>query len=167
MMANLQIFFEMAELPISRFNDWVKTHSPAALADHICFKCADHEEFERVRALFEHESEFIYQSIISGRPIAVIKFKASIESALGPIWYLELSDQKPDGSQKSGFDHIEIFPVDGSMESLADSLKNTGVHFEKVIRPHHTTFDTTIFDNFKVRLEPEPLIEKIKRDEML
>ena len=167
MVENIHSFFKEAQNFVEKFNEWANTYKPNASADHICYKCGDRAEFEQLRTLFERESEFIYQSIISERPITVIKFKKALESALGPITYLELSDQKPDGSQKSGFDHIEIYPNDGSMESLADTLEKQGVHFEKVIRPHHTTFDTVIFDHFKVRLESEPLVEKIKRDEML
>jgi hypothetical protein len=78
-----------------------------------------------------------------------------------------LSDQRPDGSQTSGFDHIEIYPKAGSMEQLADDLSSKGFAVEKIERPHHTTFDGYIGEDFKIRLEPEVLVETIAREEML
>lgn len=164
---SLPEFFAASTEFVTAFDAWCATYSPAATADHICYKCGSAEEFESMRKLFETESAFIYQSIISKRRIAIVRFTTPIATALGEIWFLELSDQKPDGSQTSGFDHIEIYPKAGSMEGLAASLEALGASFEKVARPHHTTFDGFIMGDFKVRLEPEALVEKIKREEML
>ena len=161
-----QEFFGAAERLVAIFDTWVGQYSPTAIADHICYKCGSIEEFEAIRRLFEAESEFIYQSIISGRRIAIIKFTKAIPTTLGEIWFLELSDQKPDGSQKSEFDHIEIYPITEPMGDLAADLESKGVVIEKVVRPHHTTFDAVIEGSFKVRIEPERLMTKIVRDEM-
>ncbi len=160
-------FFSGSTPYVDAFNAWAQQHSPNAKADHICYKCGDTAEFERIRAMFESESAFIYQSIISKRRIALVKFLVPITTALGDISLLELSDQKPDGSQSSGFDHIEIYPTAGSIDDFVASLEARGAHFEKIVRPHHTTFDTTILDDFKTRIEPEPLLEKIKMTEIL
>lgn len=165
MYKNFDEFIQASKESIDLFNSWVGTHRLSAVADHICYKCSSSEEFESMRELLESHSLFMYQSIISQRRIAVIKLLRSISSALGDIWYLELADQKPDGSQTSGFDHIEIYPTD-SLDALVISLETQGIELKKVARPHHTTFDIAIGGNFKVRLEQELLIEKIKREEM-
>lgn len=167
MISSLPDFFAASTEFVAVFDAWCATYSPAATADHICYKCGSIEEFESMRKMFETESTFVYQSIISKRRIAIVKFVAPITTVLGDIWFLELSDQKPDGSQASGFDHIEIYPKAGSMEGLAASLEALGASFEKIERPHHTTFDGYIVGDFKIRLEPEALVEKIKREEML
>lgn len=159
-------FFSGATQYVAALNAWAQKHSPNANADHICYKCGDHTEFERIRAMFESESAFMYQSIISGRRIALIKFLAPIVTTLGDISLLELSDQKPDGSQTSGFDHIEIYPTSGTVQDFVAKLEAHGAHFDEIVRPHHTTFDTTIVDNFKIRIEPEALIEKVTMMEM-
>lgn len=159
-------FFVAAQESVELFNAWVTKFSPDAVADHICYKCGSSEEFEALREVFESDSVFIYQSIISARRIAIIKFSKPITSDLGDIWYLELSDQKPDGSQISGFDHIEIYPREGSMDSFALHLQKQGMSLEKTVRPHHTTYDGFLSEVFKVRLGPDALIEKIKREEM-
>jgi predicted metalloenzyme YecM len=101
-------FFEGSLTSITVFDDFIQKHSLAgkAQADHICYKCESGASFEAIRTLFEDESEFIYQSIISQRRIAYIRFKNEVATALGSIRFLELSDQKPDNSQKEGFDHI-------------------------------------------------------------
>jgi len=145
---------------------WARQYSPDAMADHICFKCASAAEFEQLRAVLETDAGFTYQSLIAGRRIAIVKFPRPLPTALGDIWYLELSDQKPDGSQTSGFDHVEIFPKAGTMEALGDALESKGMKLEKVVRPHHTTIDGFIEDAFKIRLEPEPLMTKIVREEI-
>lgn len=95
-----------------------------------------------------------------------MKMKRSLVTPLGEISLLELSDQKPDNSQTSGFDHVEIYPLSGSMDELAATLASIGTSFEKTVRPHHTTYDMKIHDEFKVRLEDEPLLKKIMREEM-
>lgn len=163
-------FLDGAKKVAQTFDEWVKIVNPPATADHICFKCGDSDEFERMRALFEVHNSFMYQSWISGRRIAIIKLPDPVDTALLPIKYLELSDQKSDGSQVSGFDHIEIVP-DGdvnyeSIEKFVEMLNSGGETFLKSERPHHTTYDTTLSSGLKIRIEPEDLIEKIARDEM-
>ncbi len=166
MSMTLEQFFTEASSSVTLFNEWAEREKPAARADHLCYKCGTSDEFELLRALFEPASDFVYQSIISNRRIAIIKFRNPIPTALGEISFLELSDQKPDGSQVSGFDHIELYPTDGTIDALVKTLESKGVSFEKTVRPHHTTFDTVLETGFKIRLEEEPLVEKIKRDEM-
>ncbi|MCR4312206.1 MAG: VOC family protein [Candidatus Uhrbacteria bacterium] len=167
MYSNLETFFTDADHAVNDFNAWSKRHLPQAAADHICYKCDNTAEFEQLRKLFEADSTFIYQSIISKRRIAIIRFTKPLVTDLGDVWLLELSDQKPDGSQMSGFDHFEIYPTTGPLENLAQDLITKGVDLEKIERPHHTTFDGQITPSLKIRLEPEPLLVKIKAEEMV
>lgn len=165
---SLESFTAAAAPFIQAFNEWVATNEPNGKADHICYKCESTAEFEAILHLFQQESNFIYESIISARRIAIIKFKKPLTTDVGEIWFLELSDQKPNGSQKSGYDHIELYPITGDAESLASELEfMRGIEWEKVVRPHHTTYDLPIFGDFKIRLEDEPLVNKIKREEMI
>ncbi len=159
---NIEEFIARAAEPIGRFTEWVERVTPNAIVDHIGFKCTSSDEYETLRKMLEPESRFVYQSFISSRRIAVIRLKHTFHTPLGEVSVLELSDQKPDGSQTSGFDHIEIYPVHGTMQSLANLLGG----FEKISRPHHTTYDLKIHDEFKVRLESEALITKIVREEI-
>ena len=135
-------------------------------SDHIGYKCADSTEFESLRSLLEKESSFLYQSFISQRRISIIKLLHPLKTAYGEIGYLELSDQKPNGSQISGFDHIEVYPLEGTVEGLVQVLQREGVSFNRIERPHHTTYDSILIQGFSVRLEAGPLVEKIKAMEM-
>lgn len=166
MFNSLADFFSASQPSITHFNTWSNQTNPPAQADHLCYKCSDSTEFEHLRGLFETASDFIFQSIISGRRIAIIKFKKPLETVLGDVWFLELSDQKTDGSQTGGFDHLEIYPAAGSVEQLVEYLIDQKVPLEKIVRPHHTTYDANIAGSFKVRIEPEALVEKIKFGEM-
>ncbi|MDP3640696.1 MAG: VOC family protein [Nanoarchaeota archaeon] len=135
-------------------------------ADYICYKCDSQQSFEALRAIFEQNSDYMYQSIISKRRISYVKLKQGIETLLGKIYFLELSDQKPDRSQKNGFDHIEVYGATISYDALVAKLAES----EKVIkveRPHHTTHDIEIKDGFLFRCTKELLVEKIKREEMV
>lgn len=164
----VQKFFKATAPVIVAFNTFVNDTGLAdrAAADHICYKCASTDSFKTIRAMFEGESAFIYQSIISKRRIAIVRFNRTLETALGPINVLELSDQKPDGSQSEGFDHVEIYPTQGSTDDLVAYLRSQDVVIETVSRPHHTTHDLVLENGFKVRVEDGPLLEKIKTDEM-
>ena len=44
------------------------------------------------------------------------------QGAIGTINFLELSDQKPDNSQRDGFDHIEAYAVGRSHAEMVKEL---------------------------------------------
>lgn len=168
MIQNIDNFKEVAQASIDLLNTFASKHKlqGIALADHICYKCSSTKTFEQMRAMFEDNSEYIHQSIISKRRIAYIKLNVGMETDLGVINYVELSDQKPDGSQTNDFDHIEIFPVSMSYNDMVEIFEKGGEPVVKKERPHHTTHDIDITPEFLIRLEHEPLIDKIKREEM-
>lgn len=165
---DVRSFFASATTSVAAFDAFANDHqlTERAKADHICYKCGSTERFEAIRATLETESVFVYQSIISGRRIAIIRFREPVKTALGDIHVLELSDQKPDNSQVDGFDHIEIYPTHGSTDDLVDYLRGEHVVIDTVSRPHHTTHDTVLEIGFIVRVEDEPLLEKIRKSEM-
>lgn len=161
MFTSLDEFFSAAGAAVLPFNEFSnRFFSDEVGADHICYKCGSSDAFEAIRSLFEGESVFLYQSIISGHRIAYIKLTRGLPTALGPILFLELSDQKPDGSQWEGFDHVEVYPVSCSYDEMVSRLaaKETVVRVE---RPHHTTDDVTLQNGFVFRCSQGPLIKKI------
>jgi predicted metalloenzyme YecM len=166
MFDTIEAFINAAKPNIEQFDRWVHKHHFVALADHIGYKCVSSQEFEHIRHLFERPDVFIYQSFISGRRVAIIKLPSAIQTYFNDISYLELSDQKPDGSQESGFDHIEIYPAFSTVGDTIKLIEQSGIRFTPSGHAHHNTFDILLENGFKVRLEPEPLIKKIIRDEM-
>ncbi|MEY4722968.1 MAG: YecM protein [Candidatus Parcubacteria bacterium] len=159
-------FFAPAWPHLRAFDAWAAPLVKHAVADHLCYHCSSHEEYERLRAMFEPDSRFMHQAWISGRRIAVIRFNLPLGTALGFIRVLELSDQKPDGSQTSRFDHVEIYPRTGGIEELALIVAGIGTELKLSAKAHHTTYDARLADGFRVRLEPEALLTKIAREEM-
>jgi len=138
----------------------------SVIADHICYKCSSSDVFENIRRIFENDSKWIYQTIISGRRIAIIRTKQSLKTSVGNISLVELSDQKPNGNQSDGFDHIEIYPISKTYEELVSDLKSQGLDVNEIVRPHHTTHDIKREDGFIIRLTRESLAEKIKQEQM-
>ncbi len=136
-------------------------------ADHIGLKCSSKELYESQRSFFEFESRFVYQSIISKRRISIVGLTEGLVTSVGLLNYLELSDQKPDGSQKDAVDHLEIVPVRISYQELVDDLQSKKVMLRETIKPHHTTHDIVLSSGFIVKLSQEMLINKIKREEMV
>lgn len=175
MSKSLECFLTEAGESVRKFDEFVQKrglNEPESVltADHICYKCGSRESFEGIRAWFEGYSDFIYQAIISSRRIAYIKIPGAMKSLLGPIRYIELSDQKPDGSQKEGFDHIEVYPLygdgDDAYERLVARLSKTD-QVQEVSRPHHSTHDIDIGNGFIFRCSRGPLLHKIKSSEMI
>lgn len=166
---NIADFYSQSQDIISAFNNFIEKHNlqSRVRADHFCYKCADSATFEALRKILETESDFIYQSIISQRRIAVIKLKKGIETSAGPLHLLELSDQKPDNSQVNSFDHVEICAVNESYENLVESVIQRGENVIEVKRPHHTTHDLMIAERFSLKFSRGPLIDKIKAEEMV
>ncbi len=168
MIKTIDDFYTQAQKYIIQFNTFVTKHNLKNLtkADHICYKCGSPESFEHLRSLFEKNSHYIYQSIISNRRISYIKLKQGITTVIGDIYFVELSDQKPDQSQIDGFDHIEVYGTHISYDQLISTLAKSE-NIIKVERPHHTTHDVNIKDGFLFRCTQEPLVKKIKQDEMV
>ena len=165
---NIDQFFKDSENLVKAFDIFAQKNNLVGKtkADHICYKCGSKESFEHIRSILENESEYIFQSIISKRRISYIKFKKGIETSLGTINFLELSDQKQDGSQVEGFDHIEVYPVTFSYDEMVSHLEKTE-EVVKVERPHHTTHDIQLNDGFIFRCTRGALIEKIRDTEMI
>ena len=165
----LEEFLRQAREATDKFDKFARSHDVQKLAraDHICYKCGSRKSFESIRTMLEGYSDFAYQSVISERRIAYIKLRGSVPSELGPIRFIELSDQKPDGSQVEGFDHIEVYPLAGTYIEMIVWLGKAGIQLTKVKRPHHTTHDADIGNGFIFRCSPGPLLDKIKREEFI
>ena len=154
---------------VSEFNAFCEKYELVGKVkpDHICIKVSSKEIYETTRELFEFDSKYVYQSIISKRRISVVGLTTVIPTVLGDISYLELSDQKPDNSQDDRVDHIEIVSFTFSYDELVSFLKDKGVEMKEVVRPHHSTHDIYLASGFIVRLSHEMLVDKIKREEMV
>lgn len=135
-----------------------------AKADHLCYKCGSRESFESIRRLLEENSLWVHQSPIAGRRIALARLNRPLETVLGQINLIELSDQKPDGSQSDGFDHVEIYATDGDYDALVRYFEQLGESVRKVERPHHVTHDIKFERGLIVRLTQGPLAEKVKSE---
>lgn len=165
-------FFDGAQVSIQKFNQFIRGDGARNLsemramvrADHISYKCDSQELFEQIRKFFEFNgnSSWIQQEIISKRRIALIQTNVYLQTEIGAIRLLELSDQKPDMSQKKGFDHIEVYPIMDLKTVMDHFMQKLGAVRE--VRPHHTTYDISIDDEFKVRLSETSMMEKITKE---
>lgn len=164
----LEDFYSGATPFVQLFDAFAKKHRLVGRvqADHICYRCESGEVFESIRTLFEPKIPYLYQAKIAERRIAIIKLPSPIATLLGPIYFLELSDQKLDGSQTNRYDHIEAYPVGWSYEDMVAELGQTET-IKKFDRPHHSTHDIALGNNFLFRCTHELLIDKIKREEMI
>lgn len=180
-MRSVEGFIKQSAVLVAAFNAWAKNFGVVnvpggnraefvlAAPDHICFKCRTGPEYQHMKRMLEVSTEgFLHESMISGRLISIIELSKPIVTNLGDIYVVELSDQKPNGTQIGGFDHIEVYPLESlTLDEFANKLNLRGAKFDRIERPHHTTYDMVLpGTNFKVRLEPEALITKIKRDEL-
>lgn len=169
MINSIDDFYSLAAEAANKLNTFSTKHDlqGKALADHICYKCDSKETFERMRGAIEPFSKFIYQSIVSNRRVAFLKLKKEIQTILGPISLLELSENKPRKPEENKIHHIEIFSTSLPYEDLVHIFVTAGENVVEDIRPHHTTHDIEIDERFLVRITHEPILEKIKFDEMV
>lgn len=162
-------FDELTKPLVDQFNAFCKEYGLVGVvqADHVCIKCSSSLVYESWRKNFEGTSSFIYQSIISKRRISVVGIASPIETVVGNIKYVELSDQKLDSSQTDCVDHIEIVPTTISYQELVTFLKSKNVEMGEVVRLHHSTYDIKLPSGFTIKLSREFLVDKIKREEMV
>ena len=158
----------LSQVYVSEFNAFCGEYDLVGKvrADHLGIKCSHTKIYESHKALFEKESRFIYQSIIAGRRISIIGLREGVDTFVGPLNYLELADQKQDGSQTDRIDHLEIIPTTCSYKELIAHLSEKGVTLKETVRAHHTTYDIVLPSGFSIKLSREMLIDKIKREEM-
>jgi len=167
---SIEAFYKDAKQSLLAFNEFAIRHKleGRALPDHLCYKCGSRTSFERLRKMFEDAGCWMFESRISDRTIAYIRlnFEIPMTTGLGEIRYLELCDQKPDRSQRSGFDHVEVYATAMSYEEMVEELAQTEQVVEKK-RPHHSTHDIDVGNGFLFRATHGPLVEKIKNEEMI
>lgn len=137
-----------------------------AKVDHFGLRTSSHSIYLELREIFSGHSLFIYESIISNRPISIIKLKIPLQTKLGVLHFLELSDQKPDGSQIDIFDHFEIVPQGMVYKELVGLVKASGVNLRENNKIHHSTFDIVLPD-MVIKLSKQMLIDKIKNEEII
>ncbi len=168
MITTIENFTNSSKIYIDKLNAFAQKGNLADVVkiDHLGYKCESNESFEQARAVFEQNSEYIFQSIISLRRIAYIKLKQPITTDLGDLWFVELQDQKPDGSQIEKFDHVEGYSVGISYGEMVEKISG----FETIIeskKSHHPTHDVDLGDGFSFKCTYGPLLDKIKNDEMM
>lgn len=165
-MKNLHSFIENSREIVSFFNNFILENNlqDVIVADHICYKCGSNESYEEWRKLFDFEAKNFYQAIISKRRIATVLFKENIKTEAGGIGYLELSDQKPDGTQTEGFDHIEFVPKNKTTEEVVGILESKNIKVVKDVKPHITQYQINM-GKYNFRLADMRLVDKIKMEE--
>jgi len=168
MIKTLEDFTEASKLYLEKINTFADKHSISenVKADHVGYKCASTESFENLKSIFEINSDYIFQSIISSRRIAYIKIKQGLETKLGIINFIELQDQKPDGSQIEKFDHVECFTINGTYDEMVKKIAESDT-ITKSSNQHHPTHDTDLGGGFSFKLTQGPLLTKIKDTEMV
>ena len=135
--------------------------------DHLGYDCDCKIAYERIRRRFEAQHGlYCYTSFISGRRISLIRLKVPIRVANHAVEFLELSEQKPDGSQHAGFDHAEVLPNGCSIGKVARTASQSGLEVRENKKPHHTTYDIHA-NGVVIKLSSRPLLEKIKTDEFI
>ena len=164
---NYEEFYKKGEAKVVSFNVYTSKFKKlvAGVADHICYKCSSREEYEAIRLMLEEQGASFWQSYISGRRIAVVQLPNEFCTHWGPIRYLELADQKPDLSQESGWDHIEIMA--SNYTEAIKRVEELGEEVQEKVRPHHTTHQIVLPNKFRFVFTREMLIDKIRNEEII
>lgn len=141
--------------------------------DHVGYKCSSTEEYEAIKSSLLLMAELENETVISGRRIAYFKLGCSIaiSTEAGAIEYVELQDQKPDNSQTSRFDHLEIVPKGINHSDLIDRIETLGYTVAIDDKSHHTTWrivapDQSTNDGPILKISIGRLIEKIREEEL-
>ena len=85
-----------------------------------------------------------------------------MQSLCGDISLLELFDQKPDGSQKAGFNHIEIHPKTGTLQGLVNRCRQQDITVHETRRERGKTYHVDIEGGFKVHFEWDSILARVK-----
>ncbi len=136
--------------------------------DHIGYKCGSHAEYVAIRDMFLSDTRFIeWKNVekISDRMIFVFELKPYLTGFFRDL-YLELQDQKPDKSQVSGFDHVELFPEKGhTTQDVVDYFISQGFIVTKNTKSHSPTDDVDSQKQFGciIKIRPGSLRSTIEQ----
>ena len=134
----------------------------------VCITCSSKEVYEARKAYYEFDNRFIYQAPVSNRRIALIGLKESLRTSVGEIGLLEIVDQKPDNSQTDRLTHVGIVPQGIPYEEIIIKLKENGANLEDRSRPDgYTACDVVLPTTFRIRIQKESLLGRVKREEMV
>ena len=144
--STLAQFHEAAWPIIEAFDNWdAQAFNVGVGVDHICYQCGSSVEFDHVRRALERESKEIRQFVISEQRVAIVELSVPVSSSfLGTIRYVKIVDQKPGGTQKAGFTHIAIVPVEGTLEGLVKRCKKRGDVVTEIVPPFFPCFEIKI-----------------------
>jgi predicted metalloenzyme YecM/phosphoglycolate phosphatase-like HAD superfamily hydrolase len=82
--------------------------SATSSIDHVCYRVATLERYEKLKAEFAHVADLLSEAYINGRPIATYRLRTPITLASGgSIDVVELPAPKPGVAYAEGFEHIE------------------------------------------------------------
>lgn len=159
-------FIKINELLEEIFNTlgWVEDffedcpNNPLSIVNrcHVGMNCGSTQEYEHIINILWEEKKIISQntSWINGRRISVVKFDTLTANDTG-FRYLEICDQKPDMSQKTLIDHVEIAykgeqPFEWS--GIYNFINEQNFKVEKITRTGYNKeiFKVTLHDGFIV-----------------
>ena len=133
------------------------------VVDHICFKCGSSEEYNQIRNVLETDppSRYVYQVMLSRRRVGYFGLRDPIKMGHAAVASVELADRKPVHDDKSGFHHVEIYPIAMSYDEMIGEMRDAGEDVELKRRLHHTTHDIKLPSGFIIRFTDKPLIKHI------
>lgn len=135
--------------------------------DHICYDCGDSGSYERMFEMLSPTYSHFDTSLIGGRKISVFTLTEPFFAYGREVSVLELCDQKPDGTQKEGFDHIEVLPVSNTIKDVGSSMAHMRVVKEvqtRLAAPHLDICMDKGDKRLRIKITDVPLLEKIQRE---
>ncbi len=162
---DIRTFLQKGEAKIVLFACYASklyTLVPNGVADHVCFKCETHGQYNMILDLFQKQGCEIHTTLISGRDISTIQMKDAFLTNWGEVTTLELADVRSDRPQRGTWDHIEVYFGD-AYDAAVQTVRENGYHVIEKQRPHHTTHEIKLTGDIKFVFTRDVLIEKARQ----
>ena len=154
------------------------------ICDHLCWRCANLEEYVRIKSLFANKEDnlgkILIECMIGGRPISTIHLNEPIviktnDNVAFSIPAFELPCPKPGKAYESGWEHCE-FAVRNKFENLEDFVKfyKSTIAFDYRAYEKESNADVSLEAKYEigngeekvgtVKFHLDPLEEVVKRE---
>ena len=129
--------------------------------DHICFRTASVDEYQRLKESLSAVHELLIESPVGGWRIATYRLAQPIKYKEWSIPLLELPEPKAGSQYQSGFEHIE-FVIEKSFEELSSQYSSLTFDYKGTHKRINPELRLKLDQNYCIKFHHLPLDKVIE-----
>lgn len=135
------------------------------LCDHICYRVQTLQEYKEMKSFFTQHGELKAETIVSGRPISIIKLNNPFKYESYEISCVELPAPKEGKKTHTGWEHAEF--VVHNPADLVEKYPQLDFNTKSLHRKINAELSLKLNEGLSVKFHPLHILEVIDKEEKL